>query len=123
MERKEIINKVLNNASTKVEAIDVVDWFADSVEGQNYLSESIDRDFYLMEESDEQDNLISPIQSAKILSDINKAIYRKRFNNNLFKAAAILIPLYLLLVRVYTLTRWFVWHITMLKYMCQRERQ
>ena len=92
MERKEIINKVLNNASTKVEAIDVVDWFADSVEGQNYLSESIDRDFYLMEESDEQDNLISPIQSAKILSDINKAIYRKRFNNNLFKAAAILIP-------------------------------
>ncbi len=92
MERKEIVNKVLNNASSKDEAIGVLDWFADSVEGQNYLSESMDRDFYLMEESDEQDNLISPIQSAKILSDINKAINRKRFNNNLFKAAAILIP-------------------------------
>ena len=92
MERKEIINKVLNNASTKVEAIDVVDWFADSIEGQNYLSESMDRDFYLMEESDGQDNLIPPLQSASILSEINKAIHRKRFNSNLFKAAAILIP-------------------------------
>ena len=94
MERpdKEIINKVLENTSSKQEATDVVDWFANSIEGQNYLSESMDRDFYLMEESANQSDLISPVQSAKILANINKATQRKKISNLLFKIAAILIP-------------------------------
>ena len=89
---KEIINNVLENTSSKQEATDVVDWFANSIEGQNYLSESMDRDFYLMEESANQSDLISPFQSAKILANINKATQRKKISNLLFKAAAILIP-------------------------------
>lgn len=89
---KEIINRVLENNSSKEEAIGVVDWFSDSIEGQNYLSESIDRDFYLMEETGDHNNLISPIQSATILSNINKANHRTRIKNLLLKAAAILIP-------------------------------
>lgn len=94
MERpdKEIINKVLESTSSKQEATDVVDWFANSIEGQNYLSESMDRDFYLMEESANQSDLISPVQSAKILANINKATQRKKISNLLFKIAAILIP-------------------------------
>lgn len=94
MERldKDVINSVLENTSSKQEATDVVDWFANSIEGQNYLSESMDRDFYLMEESANQSDLISPFQSAKILANINKATQRKKISNLLFKAAAILIP-------------------------------
>ena len=47
---KEVINKVLDNVSTKEEAILVVDWLASSMEGQACLSEMIDRDSYFMEE-------------------------------------------------------------------------
>lgn len=94
MERldKDVINSVLENTSSKEEARDVVEWFANSIEGQNYLSESMDRDFYLMEETMSQSDLISPIQSATILANINKATQRNRFKNLLFKGAAILIP-------------------------------
>lgn len=89
---KEIVNSVLENTSSKQEATDVVDWFANSIEGQRYLSESMDRDFYLMEEGANQNDLISPFQSAKILTNINKATQRKQTSKLLFKIAAILIP-------------------------------
>ncbi|NLZ95175.1 MAG: FecR family protein [Bacteroidales bacterium] len=89
---KEIINNVLENTSSKEEAAKVVSWFVDSIEGQNYLSESMDRDFYLMEENEDQSDLISPIQSATVLAKINKATKRKQLKNILFKVAAILIP-------------------------------
>ena len=90
---KDIINKVLNNTSSKEEATDVLDWFANSIEGQNYLSESIDKDFYLLQERGvEEESIISSIQSEEVLSIINKAIHSKKINSILFKVAAILIP-------------------------------
>ena len=93
---KDIINRVLDNASSKEEAADVLEWFANSIEGQSYLSDSMDKDFYILEEIGIEENLISPFQSERILSDVNKAIRKKRVTNILFKVAAILIPFVLI---------------------------
>ncbi len=95
---KKVINKVLDNTSSKVEAANVLDWFANTIEGQSYLSESIDKDFYLLEETGVQNEAaISPIQSERVLSNINKTIYRKKISNITFKVAAILLPLVFIL--------------------------
>lgn len=89
---KDIISKVLGNQSSKEEAADVLEWFSNSIEGQSYLSDSMDKDFYLLEEIGIEDDMISPFQSERILSAVNKAIHKKRIVNILFKVAAILIP-------------------------------
>lgn len=89
---KQVINKVLDNISSKEKATDVLDWFANSIEGQSYLSESMDKDFYLLEEMGVKDEMISPVDSANILSIINKTNQRKQIRTILFKVAAILIP-------------------------------
>lgn len=98
MERcdKDIINKVLDNTSSKEEAASVLEWFANSIEGQSCLSESLDKDFYLLEELGLEDDMISPFQSERILSEVNKTIYKKRVTNIIFKVAAILIPFVLI---------------------------
>ena len=121
---KEIINNVIENTYSKPEATDVVDWFANSIEGQNYLSESMDRDFYLMEESANQSDLISPFQSAKILANINKATQRKKISNLLFKAAAILIPFVFIVSMSIFLSSQVTYLATpiILRYMCQKEK-
>ena len=89
---KEVINKVLDNGSTKEEAILVADWLASSMEGQACLSELIDRDSYFMEEELIQNNAISPSQSNAILSRIEKDIQKKTIKRSFFKFAAILLP-------------------------------
>lgn len=89
---KDIINSVLDNTSSEEEAASVLDWFANSIEGQSYLSESIDKDFYLLEEIGIEEDMISPIQSEAILSEVNRAIRKKTITNTLFKVAAVLIP-------------------------------
>lgn len=93
---KEVINKVLDNKSSKEEAANVLDWFANSIEGQRYLSESIDKDFYLLEEIGIEDDMIDSSQSEQILTEVNKSIHKKRNTNILFKVAAILIPFVLI---------------------------
>lgn len=94
---KEVINKVLDNVSTKEEAILVVDWLASSMEGQACLSEMIDRDSYFMEEVLVQTNAISPTQSNAILSRIEKDIQKKTIKLSFLKVAAILLPFVLVL--------------------------
>lgn len=93
---KDIINRVLGNVSSEEEAVDVLEWFTNSIEGQNYLSESMDKDFYLLEEIGIEEDMISPFQSERILSEVNKTIHKKRVTNILFKVAAILIPFLLI---------------------------
>ena len=103
---KEIINNVLENTSSRQKATEVVDWFVDSIEGQNYLSESMDRDFYLMEESENQNDLISPIQSATVLAKINKVKQRKQLKKTVLKVAAILIPfVFIMSISIYLTTQ------------------
>ena len=93
---KDIINRVLDNASSKEDAGDVLEWFANSIEGQSYLSDSMDKDFYLLEEIGIEDDMISPFQSELILSEVNKEIHKKSVINLLFKVAAVLIPFVLI---------------------------
>ncbi|MFA5555241.1 MAG: FecR family protein [Phycisphaerae bacterium] len=94
---KETIKRVLDNVSSKDEATNVVDWFANTVEGQNCLSEMIDRDSYLMEEELVTKHSITLAQSNKILAKIKKDIHKRTIKRNLFKIAAVLLPFVALL--------------------------
>jgi ferric-dicitrate binding protein FerR (iron transport regulator) len=93
---KATLKKVIEEKSSKEQARQTVNWMSSSIEGQQALSEMIDRDAYLME--DELLNIkISSIQSDKILSNILRDIRRKHIRKVTFSVAAVVIPLVLLL--------------------------
>lgn len=93
---KATLKKVIEEKSSKEQARQTVDWISSSIEGQQALSEMIDRDAYLME--DEFLNVkISSVQSDKILSNILRDIRRKHIRKVTFSVAAVVIPLVLLL--------------------------
>ena len=94
---KENIKNVLNNTSTKHDAFEVACWFANSIEGQNYLSDLIDRDSYLLEEQLNEDLSISSEQSHILFSQIEKDIKKSTLKSILFKVAAMLLPFILVL--------------------------
>jgi ferric-dicitrate binding protein FerR (iron transport regulator) len=92
---KATLKKVIEEKSSKEQARQTVDWISSSIEGQQALSEMIDRDAYLME--DEFLNVkISSVQSDKILSNILRDIRRKHIRKVTFSVAAVVIPLVLL---------------------------
>nr|HQI44366.1 anti-sigma factor [Dysgonamonadaceae bacterium] len=93
---KATLKKVIEEKSSKEQARQTVDWISSSIEGQQALSEMIDRDAYLVE--DEFLNVkISSVQSDKILSNILRDIRRKHILKVTFSVAAVVIPLVLLL--------------------------
>lgn len=93
---KATLKKVIEEKSSKEQARQTVNWMSSSIEGQQALSEMIDRDAYLME--DEFLNVkISSVQSDKILSNILRDIRRKHIRKVTFSVAAVVIPLVLLL--------------------------
>ena len=92
---KATLKKVIEEKSSKEQARQTVNWMSSSIEGQQALSEMIDRDAYLME--DEFLNVkISSVQSDKILSNILRDIRRKHIRKVTFSVAAVVIPLVLL---------------------------
>lgn len=97
LSEKEKIKNVLNNASSKNDALEVASWFANSMEGQSYLSDLIDKDSYLLEEHLEENLAISSEQSHKIFSKIERNIRKTTLKPLLFKVAAMLLPFVLVL--------------------------
>lgn len=89
---KDTIKKVIDGTSSKENARCVVDWFSSTIEGQQFLSDMIDRDIYLMEEEFAGQKTISSLQSEIILSKINKEIRRKQLVRISFRVAAVVIP-------------------------------
>ncbi|MDY9919064.1 FecR/PupR family [Proteiniphilum saccharofermentans] len=93
---KNIINRVIAESASKEEAVEVVDWFSSTVEGQQCLSDMLDRDAYLMENEPDLGKSFTPLQSDLLYKRIDRNIYQNRFRKNLLKVVAVLLPILLL---------------------------
>lgn len=104
MEKMEhdIIERVLNGVGTEEEARNVTEWFA-TQEGEAYLSRHMDSHFDKIKEGYEDILVNHPIPSEKVFCKIEKNIARKRLKRILFRCAAVLIPIALILGLFYQL--------------------
>lgn len=94
---KKSIENVISGVSTKEEAREVAYWFSSSVEGQQCLSDMLDKDAFLMEEElNDPRNTISSYRSDVLLTKINRQISRKKTIRLALGVAAILLPLVLM---------------------------
>lgn len=89
---RKIAEKVIDGVSSKENATRLVQWFASSIEGQQTLSEMIDRDAYLMEDNSEIRTMITPMQSDNLFEKIQAQISRKRVVRLSLRVAAVLLP-------------------------------
>lgn len=92
-----IINNVISENSTKEEALKVVEWFSSSIEGQQHLSDMIDRDAYLMDSDADTGKCFTSAQSDILFREIDKNIRTNRLKKISFRAAAAFLPLLLVL--------------------------
>lgn len=86
------INRVIAETASRAEAVEVVDWFSSSIEGQQCLSDLLDKDAYLMESDPDIGKSFSPLQSDLLYTKINKNIRHHRIRKNLLKVAVVLLP-------------------------------
>lgn len=93
---KKNIENVMSGASSKDEAREVVDWLSSSVEGQQYLSDMLDRDAFLLEQELDTNFLPDQNQSDRILADINRRIFKTKILKISLRVAAAFIPLLIL---------------------------
>lgn len=93
---KNIIHRVVAEEASKEEAIEVVDWFSSTVEGQQCLSDMLDKDAYLMESDPDPGKSFTPLQSDNLYKKIDRTIWQNRFKRSFLKIAAVLLPLLLL---------------------------
>ena len=101
--RKDIEN-IVSGEGLKSDAKDVVDWFADSIEGRQTLSEMMDKDAFLLEdELINAENTLSPHRSEIIFSKINKKISVKHASFFALRVAVLITGLTLLLNTQYDL--------------------
>jgi ferric-dicitrate binding protein FerR (iron transport regulator) len=92
----DMASSVLNGTATKDETRKVADWFSSTIEGQQYLSDSLDRDAYLFESEPHAGNLLSPSQSDHLYKKIEKTIYEKRIRRMSLKVAVVVLPILLI---------------------------
>jgi ferric-dicitrate binding protein FerR (iron transport regulator) len=92
----DMVNRVLHGSASKGEAQNVVEWFSTSIEGQQYLSDMLDKDAYLFEVDPHMGESLTPLQSDHLYKKIEKTIYDKQLRRRAFKAAAVFLPLLLM---------------------------
>ncbi|HBX44936.1 MAG TPA: anti-sigma factor, partial [Porphyromonadaceae bacterium] len=88
---KEIIRKVIAETGTRKEAGNVLEWFSSSMEGQQCLSDMLDRDAYLLETATASD--LPECPSDKIFSTISGKMRRQTLKARVLRVAAVVIPL------------------------------
>ncbi len=93
---KKNIDKVISGTTTKENAREIADWFSSSVEGQQFLSDMLDKDAYLLEHELNTDFLPNELQSEKILSEINRKILKSTILKISLRVAAVFLPLLIL---------------------------
>ncbi len=93
--KKEIIDRVVGEVSSKEEAGEVVDWFSSTIEGQQHLADMLDRDAYLMENDANTGKSFSTLQSDTLFRKIDREISKKRFKRFSLRVAAVFLPLIL----------------------------
>lgn len=91
-----IIKRVINETATKEESSEVIDWFSTTVEGQQYLSDMLDKDAYMMENEPSVGKSFTPLQSERLYRKIEEAIRQNRIKRNLLRVAVVLLPLVLI---------------------------
>jgi len=92
----DMINRVIRDSATKEEAENVANWFSSTIEGQQFLSDMLDKDAYLLEADPSLDDSLTPLQSDHLYKKIEKIIYEKHLRRKIFKVAAVLLPLLLI---------------------------
>lgn len=92
----DMVNSVIQGTATREEAQNVVDWFSSTIEGQQFLSDMLDKDAYLLEVDSHLSDSLSPLQSDNLYKKIEKTIYEKQLRRKTFRAAAVLLPLLLM---------------------------
>lgn len=91
--KRDTINKVIADIATKQETEEVVNWFATSIEGQQHLSDLMDRDAYIMESEPYTGNSFTSSQSDQLYKRIDKKIKTNQFKRITLKVAAVIVPL------------------------------
>lgn len=91
-----LINRVINETASKEDAEKVVEWFSTSIEGQQHLSDMLDKDAYLMDNDIDTGKSFSPTQSDVLFRKIDREIRKKQFTKISLKVAAVLLPLIIL---------------------------
>lgn len=90
------MKKVIAENASKREAREVVEWFSDSIEGQQYLSDMIDRDAYLMEGDPNTGQSFTPLQSDLLFTRIERKIRFSHIRKLSLRIAAVLLPFILI---------------------------
>lgn len=93
---KDIVDRVIAGFASKEDAVEVADWFSSTVEGQQSLSDMLDRDAYLMESESSSSASLSPLQSDILYKKIDRTIYQNRFRKIMLKIVAVILPLIIL---------------------------
>ncbi len=93
---KKNIEKVVSGTSTKEGAREVADWFSSSVEGQQYLSDMLDKDAFLLEQELNTSFLPNTNQSERMYRNIERKIFKTSILKISLRVAAVLLPLILL---------------------------
>lgn len=93
---KNTINRVIAETASKEEAVEAIDWFSSTIEGQQYLSDMLDKDAYLMESDPNIGRSFSPLQSDLLYRRIDKNIRYNRTRKIFLKVAAVLLPVLLI---------------------------
>ncbi len=91
---KKMIEDVCSGISSRREAREVVDWLSSSIEGQQTLSEMLDREAYLIEQEMDERSTPSQYRSQKIWDAVNRKIRVRRLGYFSAKAAVALIPFF-----------------------------
>lgn len=71
----------------------MANWFSSTIEGQQHLSDMLDRDAYLMETESLTHNSLSEVRSDRLFKRIDNKIMDNRLRRVSLRAAAILLPL------------------------------
>lgn len=71
----------------------MANWFSSTIEGQQHLSDMLDRDAYLMETESLTHNSLSEVRSDRLFKRIDNKIMDNRLRKVSLRAAAILLPL------------------------------
>lgn len=90
---KETIKNVVEGCASRADAQAVAEWFSSSLEGQQYLSDMMDKEAYLLEDELLKANRISLARSENIYSLIDKNINRKSIRSWVLAAAAVFFPI------------------------------
>ncbi len=91
--KNDSVDRVIRGMATPEEARELADWFSSSIEGQQHLSDMLDKDAYIMESTPPTTHSFSPVQSDLLYKRIDNKIRANRSLRISWKVAAVLLPL------------------------------